>query len=48
MTSISAIVVNYRTYAELDECLESLSLQPEPLEILVVDQDSDDGRRRPL
>ncbi len=48
MTSISAIVVNYRTYAELDECLESLARQPEPLEILVVDQDSDENRRRPL
>jgi len=41
MTSISAIVVNYRAYEELDACLTSLRDQPDPLEILVVDQESD-------
>jgi len=41
MTTVSAIVVNYRAYAELDACLASLRHQPDPLEILVVDQESD-------
>ena len=46
--AVSALIVNYRAYAELDACLASLVRQRPLVEIVVVDQDSDALERRLL
>jgi N-acetylglucosaminyl-diphospho-decaprenol L-rhamnosyltransferase len=41
---VSVLVVNYRAYDELDDCLRSLAQAREPLDIVVVDHASDAGQ----
>ena len=45
---VTALVVNYHAYVELDACLRSLSGQPLLRSVVVVDQASDPGQRAPL
>jgi GT2 family glycosyltransferase len=46
--SVSALVVNYHAYGELGACLTSLAQQHTPLEVIVVDHETIDERRRML
>lgn len=47
--AVSVLVVNYHAYDELDACLTSLRDQrPREVEVIVVDHDTEDGRRRLL
>lgn len=45
---VSALVVNYHAYDELDACLTSLGRQRPGVEVIVVDQDTREGQRRIL
>lgn len=40
---VSVVIVAYRSRAHLSECLRSVAAQPEPLEVIVVDNASADG-----
>ena len=44
--SVSVLVVNYHAYDELEACLESLGRQCFGVEVIVVDQDTRESRRR--
>ena len=46
--AVSALVVNYHAYDELDVCLQSLGCQRLPVEVIVVDQDTRDNERHVL
>jgi len=46
--AVSALVVNYHAYDELDACLTSLGRQRTGVEVIVVDQDTREGQRRVL
>jgi N-acetylglucosaminyl-diphospho-decaprenol L-rhamnosyltransferase len=45
---VTALVVNYHAYAELDACLRSLERQPRLQSVVVVDQASDPAQRMAL
>jgi N-acetylglucosaminyl-diphospho-decaprenol L-rhamnosyltransferase len=46
--AVSALVVNYHAYDELEACLASLQRQRIRVEVIVVDQDTREGQRRTL
>ena len=48
MPSTSVLIVGYHAYDELDRCLASLTHHEPHAEVIVVDQDADSGRGRPL